>query len=96
MSHQLSHDTSERSEAYSSPWAAPAVLVKKKNRDWRFCHLLVHPDKFEAALGNLWEVFVSIRGAGLRLNLAKYSLLNKETKFLGHVEWPSTQPRWQL
>lgn len=47
--------------------------------------LLVHATDFEQALVNLPQVFSAIRGAGLRLHPKKCNLLQRETKFLGHV-----------
>ena len=52
--------------------------------------LLVHARDFELALENLRQVFQAIRGAGLRLHPKKYTLtlLQRETRFLGHVVGP--------
>ena len=51
--------------------------------------LLVHATDFERALVNLRQVFSAIRGAGLRLHPKKCNLLQRETKFLGHVVGPN-------
>ena len=45
----------------------------------------MHARNFGGALANLREVQEAIPKAGLWLNPAKYSLLARETLFLGHV-----------
>ncbi|KAJ8405655.1 hypothetical protein AAFF_G00316350 [Aldrovandia affinis] len=48
-------------------------------------NLLVHAGDLKGALHHLWEVFATIRQAGLRLNPKKWQLFRRETAFLGHV-----------
>ncbi|KAJ8412635.1 hypothetical protein AAFF_G00115860 [Aldrovandia affinis] len=73
-------------EPLDNPWAAPTVLVKKKDDSWRFCgdyrrlNAMTRKDTYplpriDDALDHI-SVFAAIRQAGLRL---------RETVFLGHI-----------
>lgn len=57
--------------------------------------VLVHAANFSLALCNLRNIFECFKTASLRLNPKKCTLLQRETRFLGHVVGPqgvSTDP----
>jgi len=47
--------------------------------------VIVYSKTFTGMLENLWEVFLRLRAANLKINPKKCSLFNRKVKYLGHI-----------
>ncbi|GBG89120.1 hypothetical protein CBR_g48830 [Chara braunii] len=72
----------------SSPYGAPVLFVRKKNKDLRLYDILVYSRTLEDHLGRLRRVFETLRRAKYKANCNKCEFVWQELEYLGHFVTP--------